>query len=136
VVISYTCLFVFRIYTLIIYPSPFPKNTHTRTHARKDSGEFSLVGADNPGIVHTITSALAKAGLSIDRLETDQEIAPHGGSVLFKMRGVAIALAPLPKTFDIVKIKADLVELGDSLNCDVSMDDTVDESYQGSFYAG
>lgn len=101
-----------------------------------DSGEFTLVGADNPGIVHTITSALAKAGLSIDRLETDQEIAPHGGSVLFKMRGVAIALAPLPKTFDIAKIKAELEELGDSLNCDVTVTDTVDESYQGSFYAG
>ncbi len=102
----------------------------------KDSGAFSLVGADNPGIVHKITSALANAGLSIDRLETDQEIAPHGGSVLFKMSGVAIALSPLPKTFDIAKIKADLEELGDSLNCDVTMKDTIDESYQGSFYAG
>jgi glycine cleavage system transcriptional repressor len=102
----------------------------------KDSGQFNLVGADNPGIVHTITSALAKNGLSIDRLETDQEIAPHGGSVLFTMRGVAIALAPLPKTFDITKIKAELEELGDSLNCEVSMEDTIDESYQGSFYAG
>jgi hypothetical protein len=68
--------------------------------------------------------------------KTNQEITPHGGSVLFKMRGFAIALAPLPKTFDIVKIKAALVEWGDSLNCDVSMDDTVDESYHGSFYAG
>jgi glycine cleavage system transcriptional repressor len=95
-----------------------------------------LVGADNPGIVHKITSALAQAGLSIDRLETDQEIAPYGGSVLFKMRGVAIALAPLPKTFDVSKIKADLEELGDSLNCDVSMEDTIDDRFQGSFYAG
>lgn len=94
------------------------------------------MGADHPGIVHRLTSALAHAGLSIDRLETDQEIAPHGGSVLFKMRGVAIALAPLPKQFDIRQIKQDLEELGDSLNCDVTMEDTVDESVQGSFYAG
>jgi glycine cleavage system transcriptional repressor len=101
-----------------------------------DSGEFTLVGADNPGIVHTITSALAKAGLSIDRLHTDQEIAPYGGSTLFKMKGVAIAIAPLPKSFDIQKIKNDLMDLGDSLNCDVTIEDTVDDSYQGSFYAG
>jgi glycine cleavage system transcriptional repressor len=101
-----------------------------------DSGEFSLVGADHPGIVHRVTTALAKAGLSIDRLETDQEIAPYGGSVLFKMRGVAIALSPLPKHFDLRQVKADLEELGDSLNCDITLEDTVDESVQGSFYAG
>jgi glycine cleavage system transcriptional repressor len=101
-----------------------------------DSGQFTLYGADNPGIVHKITSALAAAGLSIDKLETDQEIAPHGGSVLFKMRGTAIATAPLAKHFDIEKIKRDLEELGDSLNCEVTMEDTVDDSYQGSFYAG
>jgi hypothetical protein len=61
--------------------------------------------------------------------KTDQEITPHGGCVLFNMRGFAIALAPMPKTIDIVKIKAALVEWDDSLNCDVSMDDTVDVSY-------
>jgi predicted amino acid-binding ACT domain protein len=101
-----------------------------------DSGEFSLLGADNPGIVHKITSALAAAGLSIDKLETDQEIAPHGGSVLFKMHGTVVAMAPLAKHFDVAKIKADLAELGDSLNCEVTMEDSVDDSYQGSFYAG
>jgi glycine cleavage system transcriptional repressor len=95
-----------------------------------------LEGADNPGIVHRITSKLAESGLNIDKMETTQEIAPYGGSVLFKMRGTAIALAPLPKAFDISKIKAELEELGDSMNCEVSMEDTADESYQGSFYAG
>lgn len=95
-----------------------------------------MSGADNPGIVHTITSALASHGLSIDRLVTDQEIAPYGGTLLFKMQGTAVRLGPLPKSFDIHSIKKELQELGDSLNCDVTMEDTVDESYQGSFYAG
>jgi glycine cleavage system transcriptional repressor len=94
------------------------------------------MGADNPGIVHKITSALAAAGLSIDKLETDQEIAPHGGSVLFKMHGTVVAMAPLAKHFDVAKIKTDLAELGDSLNCEVTLEDSVDDSYQGSFYAG
>lgn len=100
------------------------------------SGDFVLEGADNPGIVHKITSKLASSGLNIDKMETSQEIAPYGGSVLFKMRGTAIAIAPLPKSFDISKIKQELVELGDELNCDISMEDTVDESYNASFYAG
>lgn len=100
------------------------------------SGDFVLEGADNPGIVHKITSKLASSGLNIDKMETSQEIAPYGGSVLFKMKGTAIAIAPLPKSFDISKIKQELAELGDELNCDISMEDTVDESFNASFYAG
>jgi glycine cleavage system transcriptional repressor len=85
-----------------------------------DSGFLNLEGADHPGIVHKITTALAKHGLSIDKMETDQEIAPYGAAMLFKMRGVATASAPLASGFDISKIKRELEALGDSLNCDVS----------------
>ena len=101
-----------------------------------DSGYFELEGADNPGIVHTITTALADQGLNIDKMTTNQEIAPHGGTVLFTMRGMAVAYDPLPKAFDIVKIRESLRELGDSLNCDVSMEDAIDDSASGVFYAG
>lgn len=101
-----------------------------------DSGYFNLEGADNPGIVHKMTSALAKHGLSIDKMETDKEIAPNGGSMLFKMRGVANAAAPLASGFDIAKIKEELEELGDSLNCDVALEDVVDDKYSASFYGG
>lgn len=92
------------------------------------SASFSLEGADNPGIVHTITSALASHGLSIDRMETDQELAPHGGTTLFRMRGACSAYNPLPWSFDPMAIKQDLRELGDSLNCEVSIDDDDDDS--------
>lgn len=83
-----------------------------------------------------MTSALARHGLSIDHLATDQEIAPHGGTVLFKMHGTAVRLGALPNSFDIPSIKTELEELGDSLNCDLKMEDSVDEAFQGSFYAG
>ena len=86
--------------------------------------------------MHKVTSALANNGLSIDKMETDQQIAPYGGSVLFKMRGTAVALQPLAKGFDIDSIKKELEDLGDSLNCEISLEDSADESYQGSFYAG
>ncbi|GAX20469.1 hypothetical protein FisN_22Hh037 [Fistulifera solaris] len=100
------------------------------------SAYFTLEGADHPGIVHKITAALAKAGLSIDKMETDQEIAPYGGSMLFKMRGVATAAAPLAAGFDAHKIKQEMEELGDTLNCEVTLTDAVDDRYDSSFYAG
>jgi hypothetical protein len=88
-----------------------------------DTGRFSLKGADNPGIIHKVTSILAKNGLSIDRLETSDEIAPHGGTLLFKMKGIAHAYEPLASGFDPNKIKKELAFLGDELNCDIGMDD-------------
>lgn len=69
---------------------------------------------------------MAKNGLSIDKMETDQEIAPYGGSTLFKMRGLANASEPLATAFDPVKIRDELIELGESLNCDVSMEEAID----------
>jgi glycine cleavage system transcriptional repressor len=115
------CLFLFRHPVLTIV---------------EDSASFTLEGADHPGIVHKITAALAKAGLSIDKMETDQEIAPYGGSMLFKMRGVATAAAPLAAGFDAHKIKQEMEELGDTLNCEVTLTDVVDDRYDSSFYAG
>ena len=96
---------------------------------------MTLEGADNPGIVHKITSALAKNGLSIDKMETDQEIAPYGNTMLFKMHGVATASAPLASGFDISKIKRELEALGDSLNCDVSLEDFIDDKFSAKIHA-
>jgi glycine cleavage system transcriptional repressor len=99
-------------------------------------GTFTLEGADHPGIVHKVTSSIAKHGLSIDSLHTSQEIAPYGGTMLFTMRGTATAAAPLAKSFDISVIKQDLVALGNSLNCDVALDDLHEDKDSASFYAG
>jgi glycine cleavage system transcriptional repressor len=100
-------------------------------------GFFSLEGADNPGIVHIVTTALARHGLNIDKMETDQEIAPHGGTVLFRMKGKAVAYEPLASGFVPSQIRYDLQELGASLNCDVELEDMEDdESTSASFYAG
>jgi glycine cleavage system transcriptional repressor len=101
-----------------------------------DTGYLTLEGADHPGIVHNMTAALAKHGLSIDKMETDQEIAPWGAAMLFKMRGVATAPAPLSSGFDISKIKQELEDLGDSLNCDVSLEDVANDNFSASFYRG
>jgi glycine cleavage system transcriptional repressor len=101
-----------------------------------DSARFSVSGADNPGIVHKVTSLLAKHGLSIEKVRTSQECAPHGGTTLFLMEGTANALEPLAKEFSADKIIAELEELGNFLNCDVSVVDAHDENIQASFYGG
>lgn len=64
--------------------------------------------------------------MSIDRMETGQEIAPHGGTTLFRMSGTANAQAPLAAGFDIEKIKNELEALGDSLNCEVHLTDATE----------
>lgn len=99
-------------------------------------GQLTLSGADNPGIVHRVTKILSTNGLNIDKLETSDELAPGGSTVLFKMRGVAHAYEPLASGFDVSKIKTELQELGDSLNCDIVLEDIVGQEYHGSFHAG
>jgi len=56
-------------------------------------------------------------------MSTGQDIAPQGGTVLFRMDGIVTAAAPLAAGFDADKIKADLESIGDSLNCDVNLED-------------
>jgi glycine cleavage system transcriptional repressor len=82
-----------------------------------------LEGADNPGIVHKLTSFMNRHGLSVDKMETSDEIAPHGGTTLFHMKGTANALEPLAAGFDIDEIKRDMEVLADELNCDIHMED-------------
>lgn len=94
-----------------------------------DAGYFTLNGADNPGIVHQLASTLANNNLSIERLATRQIVAPFGGTTLFHMEGIATASSPLPKGFNVTEIKNDVKELGDHLNCDISMEDIDDSGY-------
>jgi len=83
------------------------------------SGNFKLSGADNPGIVHKLTSCFTKYSLNIESMSTTHEEAPFGGTLLFKMNGNAVAYEPLPSSFDWKKIRADIIELGEGLNCDI-----------------
>lgn len=99
-----------------------------------DTGKFSLEGADNAGIVHKVTSILAQNGLSIERMETSDDLAPHGGTTLFRMAGIAHAYEPVAAGFDVEKTKAELEALGDDLNCDIALTDitTGDNDVEGA----
>lgn len=97
------------------------------------SGRFVLEGADDPGLVHKVTTILAKHNLSIDTMETSDEIAPYGGTTLFRIDGIATALNPLPKSFDPDGIRDELADLGNNLNCDITLDDNVTRKSRGSW---
>eukprot|EP00934_Nitzschia_sp_Nitz4_P004245 Nitzschia sp. Nitz4//scaffold139_size61406//31338//32171//NITZ4_006458-RA/size61406-snap-gene-0.3-mRNA-1//1//CDS//3329535846//4235//frame0 len=94
------------------------------------TGRFTLEGADHPGIVHKVTSLLANHGLSIDKMETGEDIAPHGGAVLFRMDGVAHAFQPMSSGFDPEKIKEDLETLGNEMNCDMELIDIPENEWK------
>ena len=108
--------------------------THHHVTVLVDSGKFELQGASYPGIVHRVTSVLSKHGLSIETMGTTEEIAPYGGTSLFRMKGIAHAFEPLPKTFDASQIREELQELGNDLNCDLNLEDVEEESFSGRFY--
>lgn len=65
---------------------------------------------------------LAENGLNIDNLSTSEEEAPFGGTTLFMMEGLATVSSPLTKSFDEEAIQEKLRNLGDSLNCDITLE--------------
>lgn len=73
--------------------------------------------------MHKVTSLLANFHVSIDSMDTTEAPAPHGGTTLFLMEGLVSAREPLGKDFDVKKIRELLEELGDSLNCDITLED-------------
>jgi formyltetrahydrofolate hydrolase len=113
------------LYALLLHSSihsPFVLSTFWY-HITTDSGKFTLEGADNVGIVHRVTSILAQHGLCIDKMQTSDEMAPYGGTTLFRMKGIAHAYQPVAAGFDVTKVKTELEQLGEDLNCDIDMVD-------------
>ena len=56
------------------------------------AGKFKLSGADNPGIVHKLTSVLARNSLTIGSMKTSNEEAPFGGTELFTSKYLTAAV--------------------------------------------
>jgi glycine cleavage system regulatory protein len=46
---------------------------------------FSLVGQDQPGIVHQVTAVLSGLGANIEALDTRLSVEPHSGAPLFHL---------------------------------------------------
>jgi glycine cleavage system regulatory protein len=77
---------------------------------------LEIVGADRPGIVREITSALARAGVNVEEFSSEVVSAPMSGETLFK----AEARLHLPEQCDLAALKADLEKIAADLLVDVS----------------
>lgn len=77
-----------------------------------------LLGQDHPGIVHQVSSVLARHGVSIDQLETETTPAPQGGH-LFR----ASAVVELPAGFDADVLESDLEAIAQDLMIDLDVAD-------------
>ncbi len=77
---------------------------------------LEVVGADRPGIVRDITSALARAGVNVEEFSSGVVSAPMSGETLFK----ASARLQLPDRCDLGALKRDLEKIAADLLVDVS----------------
>ena len=89
--------------------------THVCTEAagaqKTSTYVLDLVGNDRPGIVHEITTLLAKHSISVHEFETRVEGASMGGGELFK----ATAQLLIPETADVDLLETELEALANDL---------------------
>jgi len=78
--------------------------------------KLEIVGADQTGIVHEITSALARAGVNVEEFFSEVVSAPMSGETLFK----AAARLQLPEGCNLSVLKQDLEKIAADLLVDVS----------------
>ena len=60
-------------------------------------------------------------------METSDDDAPFGGTSLFRMECIATALAPLGNGFNVERIKDELEDLGNMMNCDITLETLYDQ---------
>jgi glycine cleavage system regulatory protein len=77
---------------------------------------LEIIGADRPGIVREITSALARAGVNVEEFSSEVSSAPMSGETLFK----ASARLQLPVHCDLMTLRKDLEKIAADLLVDVS----------------
>lgn len=84
---------------------------------RGEALRIDLLGNDRPGIVHEVSSVLARHGLSIDTIDTLTREAPMAGGQLFE----AHIVARVPAAADPVAVRADLERLAGELLVDLDV---------------
>ena len=80
---------------------------------------LSMVGTDRPGLVHSVSAALATVGATIEELSTSTRSAAMAGGMLFEAR----AVVALPASVRIDDVHIQLEELADRLMVDLELND-------------
>lgn len=78
---------------------------------------FSLVGQDQPGIVHQVTAVLAGLNANIEAFETRMSVEPYSGAPLFHLD----ARLRLPPALDAEAVKAALENISAEIMVDISL---------------
>jgi len=98
--------------TVVVQPDSKPVSAIPGRQTRLD-----IVGSDRPGIVHEITSALARAGVNVEEFSSEVVSAPMSGETLFK----ASARLQLPEGCNLAVLKQDLEHIAADLLVDISL---------------
>lgn len=77
---------------------------------------FELSGADHPGIVHDISAALARHGVSIDELHTQIMPGSMSGAPVFVAKGLVV----IPKETDADQVRGELEAIAQDILVDIS----------------
>ncbi len=79
--------------------------------------QLELIGQDRPGIVRSLSAALAARGINVEELETECGPAPMSGETLFRAR----ALLTSPDSQALQSIREDLERLGADLMVEIRL---------------
>jgi glycine cleavage system regulatory protein len=80
---------------------------------------LDLVGNDRPGIIHSISSQLARRGVSIEKLKTVVVSGAWSGEQMFQMNATLI----VPLALDTDELREGLESLANELMVDITFDD-------------
>lgn len=78
---------------------------------------FSLVGQDQPGIVHQVTAVLSGVGANIEAFDTHMSVEPHSGAPLFNLN----ARLRLPPALTAEAVKTALEDISAEIMVDISL---------------
>ena len=81
--------------------------------------KLDLVGHDRPGIIHSISSQLARRQISIEKLETHIVSGAMSGEQMFQMNAQLV----VPLSLDTDELRQGLESLANELMVDITMDD-------------
>lgn len=79
---------------------------------------LDLVGNDQPGIVHTITTLLAGHNISVHDLETAVESGSMAGGTIFRAK----ARLQVPESADVGELEAEIEDLANDLMVDINFE--------------
>ena len=80
---------------------------------------LDLVGNDRPGIIHSISSQLARRGISIEKLKTEVVSGAWSGEQMFQMNARLL----VPASLDTDELRSGLESLANELMVDITIDD-------------